>query len=418
MSHPVGLDWIYFRKLEFKKTNTQPLQNLAIMIKIRFMLLFAFCSSYCSAQWQQCAGTAGLNMQSLLTDDGYDFAGGATGAYRSSDTAASYSFFNNGNSGTGPTRAFTKDSVYIYTCTNTGVYRSGDHGTTWISSSSGLTNLLSSGVLAASSHLFLVGPTGVSRSDDQGDNWSAAGMAGIDVRSICAIQDTLFVGTNGSGIYKSTDWGVSWTAINNGLGSAANFRAIESKGTTIFAGGPIGTGVFRSTDFGVTWTLLTGGLPSGSYRGFGSNSQLIVAGSFGAGVSYSLDNGDTWTVINNGLTDSTIFDIEINDHYIVAATNSAGVFRFPLSALNIPTGMTDPMHINETICFPNPTTGLLQIRAVDGLPDAAYEVVGLEGKTLLKGDLHEKTTVLDLSGWSAGTYFLRTEEGCIRLVKY
>jgi hypothetical protein len=78
MSHPVGLDWIYLYKLECKKTNAQHLQNQAVMKKIKSMLLFAFCSSYCSAQWQQCEGTAGLNMQSLLTNDGYDFAGGAT----------------------------------------------------------------------------------------------------------------------------------------------------------------------------------------------------------------------------------------------------------------------------------------------------------------------------------------------------
>jgi hypothetical protein len=388
------------------------------MKKIELILLFAFSGSYCSAQWQQCVGTAGLNIQSLLTEGIYDFAGGATGAYRSSDSAASFSLFNNGNSSTGPTRGFTNDANYIYTCTNTGVYRSGDYGATWISKSNGLTNQLGSGILSAGSHLFLVGPTGVSRSDDQGDNWTAAGMTGIDVRSICAIQDTLFVGTNGSGIYKSTDWGISWTAANNGLGSAVNFRAIESKGNTLFAGGPIGTGVFRSTDFGGTWTMLTGGLPSGSYRGFASNSQLIVAGSFGGGVSYSTDNGDTWTVINSGLTDLTIFDLELNDYYIVAATNSAGAFRFALSELNIPTQVEEFAHVNKTICFPTPATEYLQIRTLYGPTEAAFEVVSLEGKTVFKGKLHEKNTVLDLTGWSIGTYFVRTGEDCIRVIKH
>ena len=113
---------------------------------------------------------------------------------------------------------------------------------------------------------------------------------------------------------------------------------MEAKGTTLFAGGQIGTGVFRSTDLGANWTLLGGGLSSGSYRGFASNNQIIVAGSFGAGVFYSKDNGDTWTTINSGLTDLTIFDLEINDGYIVAATNTNGVFRFPLSALALCAG--------------------------------------------------------------------------------
>ncbi|MBL0112963.1 MAG: hypothetical protein IPP42_19880 [Saprospiraceae bacterium] len=59
-------------------------------------------------QWQQSAGTAGLNMQSLLTNGNYNFAGGQTGAYLSTDTAANYTAANSGNDAVGPTRGFTK----------------------------------------------------------------------------------------------------------------------------------------------------------------------------------------------------------------------------------------------------------------------------------------------------------------------
>ena len=76
--------------------------------------------------------------------------------------------------------------------------------------------------------------------------------------------------------------------------------------------------------------------------------------------------------------------------------------------MNVPAGVTYAVHGNKTVCFPNPTTGLLQILTAGGLPEAAYEVVSLEGRALLTGNLHEKTAVLDLSGWSAGTCFLRT----------
>lgn len=106
---------------------------------------------------------------------------------------------------------------------------------------------------------------------------------GIDVRCVASAANILFVGTNGSGVYKSSDWGATWVASNNGS-TSTTFRAMEAKGTTLFAGGQIGTGVFRSTDLGANWTLLGGGLSSGSYRGFASNNQIIVAGSFGAGV--------------------------------------------------------------------------------------------------------------------------------------
>ncbi|MEY3238133.1 MAG: hypothetical protein RI883_2234, partial [Bacteroidota bacterium] len=343
------------------------------MKKITLQSILLCCISFSSnAQWQQSTGTTGLNMQALLTNGNYNFAGGQTGAYSSIDEAGSYALSNSGNDAVGPTRGFTKDDTYIYTCTSQGAYRSSDNGATWVAKSSGLTNLLGGGILNVGSRLFYVGPTGVFMSTDQGDNWNAAGLSTTDVRSITAINDTLFVGTNGAGIYKSIDWGVNWIAVNNGLNGATNFRAIETKGNTLFAAGPNGTGVFRSVDFGVSWTLLSGGLAVSSYRGFASNAQLIVAGAFGSGVFYSTDNGDNWVEINTGLTDLTIFDLELNDNYIIAATNTQGVFRFALSNLNLSANTSD-FDVNNTISlFPNPATNKINLKADSKLIGTAY----------------------------------------------
>jgi hypothetical protein len=201
------------------------------VVKITSQFLIICCLNVSVfGQWQQSAGTAGLNMQSLLTNDNYNFVGGQTGTYVSNDGAAKYALSNNGNDDIGPTRGFTKDDNYVYTCTSQGAFRSSDNGATWVSKSVGLTNLLGGGILNVGTRLFYVGPTGVFMSTNQGDNWSAAGLSTTDVRCITAIDDTLFVGTNGAGIYKSIDWGANWIPINNGLGGSTNFRAIESKG--------------------------------------------------------------------------------------------------------------------------------------------------------------------------------------------
>jgi len=345
-------------------------------------------------------------MQSLLTNGIYNLAGGKTGAYLSTDSAANYSLSNTGNDNAGPTRGFTKDNNLIYTCTSQGAFRSSDNGATWVSKSVGLTNLLGGGILKVGSKLFYVGPTGVFISTDQGDNWSASGLSTIDVRCITAIHDTLFVGTNGAGIYKSIDWGANWIQVNNGLGNSTNFRAIESKGNTLFAGGPIGTGVYRSTDFGANWSLLAGGLASGSYRGFASNTQLIVAGSFGGGVFYSTDNGNNWTTINTGLTDLTIFDLELNDNYIIAATNTQGVFRFALSNLNLTSGFSDS-DVNEAISiFPNPTTNQISVKADDKLIGTAYTIYDHIGKSVFSGIIINENTSIEMGNLPGGIYML------------
>ena len=371
-----------------------------------FLLASALFSSFNSfSQWQQAAGTAGLNIQSLITNGMYNFAGGSTGAYLSTDNGANYILSNNGNDAVGPTRGFAKNNNYVYTCTSQGVFRSSDNGATWISSSSGISNLLNHGILNVGTKLFLVGVGGVYKSEDNGDNWSAAGLSGTDVRSIAAMQDTLYIGTLNSGIYKSTDWGANWVSINNGLGSSSGFRAMECKGNTLFAAGPIGTGVYRSIDFGANWTLLSGGLPTSSYRGFASNDQLIVAGSFGRGVFYSTNNGDSWTQINSGLTDTTIFDLALNDNYLIAATNTQGVFRFPLMALF---SGTEQLNSNEPIVlYPNPTKNQLNFQLSTKQETACYVIFNYFGQEVGNGSLNNGANSIDTSPLKAGVYYLK-----------
>jgi len=283
-------------------------------------------------QWEQASGTENLDMQSLGSKGEYHFAGGETGAYVSIDEGMTYTLSNNGNDSNGPTRGFTHDSLYIYNCTSQGVFRTEDNGETWLSKSNGLGSLLSHGILSVNERLVHVGPFGVSISSDMAENWDPAGLTGIDVRCVTNIGDTLFVGTNGNGLYKSIDWGENWTLLTNGV-SSSTFRAIQSYGNILFAGGEIGTGVFRSTNFGANWELLDNGIASAAFRGFGCNDDLLVAGSTGSGVYYTMDNGDSWTNLNSGLPDLAIFDLKISENYIIAATHSSGVFRYPLSSL-------------------------------------------------------------------------------------
>ena len=298
----------------------------------RLVIPYFFVIQILLGQWEQSTGTENLDTQSLLTIGDYNFMGGATGAYLSTDEGASYQLSNAGNDSNGPTRGFTFDSLYIYSCTSQGVFRSDNYGESWVPKNLGLSSLLSHGIINVHSRLVHAGPSGVSISSDHGDNWQEAGLSGTDVRCVTNIEDTLFVGTTGQGLYKSTDWGTTWIQINNGI-TSSNFRAIQSKGNILFAGGQTGTGVFRSDDYGSSWELLTNGISTAAYRGFANNDDLIIAGSTGAGVFYSLDNGDSWTEINDGLLDQTVFDLELNDNYIIAGTHSNGVFRYPLSGI-------------------------------------------------------------------------------------
>ena len=376
--------------------------------------LTILCSSnFVFSQWEQSIGTENLNIQALRSVNNHDFAGGATGSYLSTDESATYSFANAGNDDFGPTRGYTHDNDYVYTCTSQGVFRSDNYGTSWIPKSDGLPSLLCHGIISVNSYLFVGTPNGVFKSNDQGENWESAGMDGEDSRCVTNIADTLFVGTNGNGIFKSVDFGDTWISVNNGL-SSSNFRAIESKGNTLFAGGQIGTGVFRSTDFGNSWELLSGGLATGTYRGFASNNQLIFAGSFGSGVYYSIDNGDNWTALNDGLLDETIFDIEINSNYILAATNTKGVFRYPVIDLNL--SILDMGRLKMKL-YPNPSKEKITIE-YNGNGNKKFLILTMQGKIIRSGTIDNKSEQIDISDLEPSLYFLQIDTEVQQFNKY
>ena len=113
----------------------------------------------------------------------------------------------------------------------------------------------------------------------------------------------VFVGTQGGGIFRSTDNADTWAGINNGL-TDTNVQALAiNNAGHIFSQEPSAAEFLRSTDNGDTWTAASNGLDSLSVRSLAINSGGdIFAGTFYGGIYRSTDNGENWTAVNNGLT--------------------------------------------------------------------------------------------------------------------
>ncbi len=154
------------------------------------------------------------------------------------------------------------------------------------------------------------GNGGVSKSTNSGNRWSATGTGLAnsigDIVTALAIDPTnpliIYAGVysfNGaSGIFKSTNGGVSWTSINTGL-TATNVRALAIAPTsppTIYAGMDV-VGVYKSTDGGGSWFAARTGLDENSIAALAVdpvNPNTIYAGGFNSGVSKSIDGGANW----------------------------------------------------------------------------------------------------------------------------
>ncbi len=179
-------------------------------------------------------------------------------------------------------------------------------------------------------HIF-AGYIGVYRSTDNGKNWNAVnrGLTDVNVQALAINRDGhVFAGTMG-GVFRSTDNGETWNPIKSGVSNAyVNAFAINSSGH-IFAGTSLGSGVFRSLDNGETWSPINTGLTNTSVLVLTINNQgHIFAGTAGNGIFRSTNNGDNWIPINTGLTNTRVFAFAINrDGHIFAGTLGGGVFR-------------------------------------------------------------------------------------------
>jgi hypothetical protein len=74
-------------------------------------------------------------------------------------------------------------------------------------------------------------------------------------------QQIIFAGTNGTGVYMTTDGGSTWGTVNNGLTdlSVQTLAMSYSSPTTLYAG-CISGGMFKTTNSGTLWTQIISGL--------------------------------------------------------------------------------------------------------------------------------------------------------------
>ena len=113
---------------------------------------------------------------------------------------------------------------------------------------------------------------------------------------------------SGSQIWKTTDAGSTWAMVSQ-FGSnvsVAGLAVDPTTSSTVYAGTST-LGIFKSTDGGLTWTAINNGiptLPDGSIRvgrvWVGPTAPNVIFGSSSSGLARSTDGGNTWTLVASG----------------------------------------------------------------------------------------------------------------------
>ena len=287
---------------------------------------------------------------SLLSKDSLIFVGqSGPGVYVSTNLGVNWMSRNNGlPGGTVIPYEFAKLGNYIYVGLEGGggpapLYRSSNNGLLWEVSNTGLplgSNVHEFAVNGNTIFTSIIGDFGdreygMFKSTDFGSTWTAANngivpyVVGGNAGEIFAHEGNVYLGTTypaGERMFKSTNNGESWFPITNEIGnqSARSFTVTQNY---IFAGVGQYRSVFRTSNGGTSWEAANTGLTESWSRSLMHFNGVLYAGEW-EGLFYTTDMGEHWTEMRNGLPFGLpITDVENDGINIYVTTDQYGVYR-------------------------------------------------------------------------------------------
>jgi len=173
------------------------------------------------------------------------------------------------------------------------------------------------------------------------------GAQGGHVNSIATFSGTpglAYIPIEGAGVYKTTDYGATWTEADTGITDKRVRQVAYKPGSTsvLYAATDGGAGFFRSTDGGATWQASNTGLNSHFVK------NLRVAGTAGTvyastscGLYWSGDDGVNWTRYS-GIPCTTVHNVRTSgDGVNIRVATAQGVYLSSDSGANFTlTGLT------------------------------------------------------------------------------
>lgn len=271
-------------------------------------------------------GLTNPDINSLLICDSNIFVGTRySGVFRSTDNGGNWFGVNNGLSNLNIEVLYSRRGN-IFAGTTSGIFISTNYGSNW--TACGLTNKTVKSILIIDSVLF-VGTygNGIFYSNNYGVNWTSIniGLTNLNIQSIAANGNYIFAATQYQ-VYRSVNNGAYWTYLEI---SSQNQLIVNEK--NIFALG--NGGVLKSTNYGLNWTAINNGFSNYITRTIHANKTNLFVGSE-YGVQASSNNGENWAFKNKGITNELVLSLAECGPYIFAATESNGLFKSSDNGLN------------------------------------------------------------------------------------
>ncbi len=279
------------------------------------------------------------------------------------------------------------------------------------------------------------------RSLDNGNSWSIPQQLTDSVgrsedESITAEGAHIFMSWNDNRtnqfqiLYKeSADYGATWgpdVVVDLPFDYNTMVNVNGSFVDVISCGAPSGHYqllLAQSADTGATWSVMNNNLSHDTAHTFflphmtrdGCELHIVVNSSGGAKYFHSLDGGATWDLpyVMSGVsfiayTYHVLHVIYVTSGRIYYLHNSTGNAGMPC----ITTEVMQPDNLHSIITiYPNPATSSITIHSPFSTLHSLLSIKNMMGQTVLNMILNDETTVIDISKFSKGIYFIETRNG-------
>lgn len=256
-------------------------------------------------------------IDALIINGNNVYAGNSYGVYVSTNNGQSWYLTSLGNIFVN--RLISIDNHIFAGTAGYGVYSSTNAGQNWSWMSGGMRGLIvksfANGKLNNENYDIFVGAGGIHFSSDNGQNWVRSTFTNYGGSPSIAAEGDYIVAA-GTGLYRSTNYGNSWTLILNSQYFSVESVALNANYS--FLG--VSDGIFKSSNLGENWyRVLTG--PQVNTITIGAAN--VYAGTT-SGVYISSNSGENWyqTTLNN----NSVYSIGVNGTSIFAGTESNGIF--------------------------------------------------------------------------------------------
>lgn len=219
-------------------------------------------------------------------------------------------------------------------------------------------------------------------------------------------------------LYMTSNLGQAWTSSRTGLaGKIWKLAVAPSNPQVLYAAS--GSGMYRSTDAGASWTATGFTTQSRAVAVDPDDAQKVYVGTYGSGVHVTTDGGTSWTPMNDGLTNLRVLSLGLRpgaEPVLLAGTEGGSVFRTDLY-----TGVSGPVGPGPVRpafrVTPSPARGGARLEFALDAPAAARAAL-YDHSGRMVADLGQRNLAAGKGSWAfstrgipAGTYFVRLVTG-------